>query len=125
MSSHFFMFSGIASAAYSMYAGLKYYAITGEGLIPSDTAKIMINSGDISTVIDVRTSFEWNQGHYKGARHIPTSSISPQTLRGLNKNRGILVYCNTGQRARMAAEKIRSYGFSKVYYIEGGYWTLS
>ena len=125
MSSRFFMLSGIASAAYSMYAGLKYYAITGEGLIPSETAKDLIESGEISRIIDVRTNFEWSRGHYKGAKHLPTSSITAKSLAGLSKNEGILVYCNTGQRARMAAEKIRSLGFRKVYYIEDGYWSLN
>ena len=122
--SQFFMLSGIASAAYTMYAGLKYYAITGEGLIESDVAKNMIKLGNIGTVIDVRTKFEWSRGHYKGAKHIPTSSITAKSLAGLSKNEGILVYCNTGQRARMAAEKIRSLGFKNVYYIEDGYWSL-
>jgi rhodanese-related sulfurtransferase len=119
------MLSGIASTAYWMYAGLKYYAITGEGLIPSETAKDLIESDEISRVIDVRTNFEWSRGHYKGAEHIPASSITAKSLAVLSTNEGILVYCNTGQRARMATVKIRSLGFKKVYYIEDGYWSLN
>ena len=42
---------------------------------------------------------------------------------GLPK-RGILVYCNTGQRARFAAEKLASLGFQDVVYIDGSYRTL-
>jgi rhodanese-related sulfurtransferase len=71
-----------------MYAGLKYYAITGEGLIPSETAKDLIESGEISRIIDVRTNFEWSRGHYKGAKHLPTSSITAKSLVGLSKNEG-------------------------------------
>lgn len=114
------MYSGIASMAYSMYAGLKYYAMTGVGLIKAEDIK----KYDIDHVIDVRTQFEWNLGHFKGAKHIPTGDISEKTLKGIPKVDTILVYCNTGQRARMAAEKIRSYGYKKVYYIEGTYKSL-
>ena len=36
-------------------------------------------------------------------------------------NEGILVYCNTGQRARYASEQIAKMGYKKVYYIDGTY----
>ena len=117
---NFYMYSGIASMAYSMYAGLKYYAMTGEGLIKGEDA----SKYDIKHVIDVRTKIEWNLGHFKGAKHIPTGDISEDTLKGIPKSDTILVYCNTGQRARRGAEKIRSYGYKKVYYIEGTYKSL-
>lgn len=122
--SQFYFYSGVASLVYSVYAGLRYYALTGANLVTSKKAKEMISSGEISTVIDVRTKLEWEQGHYNGARHIPVTQLSLKKLNNISKDEGILVYCNTGQRARRAAEKIRSYGFKNVFYIEGGYWTL-
>lgn len=125
MSSSFFFYSGVASALYTAYAGLRYYALTGEGLVSSRKARQMLEAGEIGLVVDVRTKFEWDQGHYKGAKHVPVTSMSPSKFEGVSKSTGILVYCNTGQRARAAAETIRGYGFKNVYYIEGGYWTLS
>lgn len=118
------LYSGIASALYSVYAGLRYYALSGVGLVSSEKARRMIQSGEVGLVVDVRTRFEWDQGHYKGAKHIPVTSMSPSKFNGVSKSTSILVYCNTGQRARAAADTIRSYGFKNVYYIEGGYWTL-
>ena len=123
--SNFYFYSGLGAFVYSVFAGLKYYALTGKGLLPPSKAKSMIKSGDIKLVIDVRTKMEWNMGHYKGAKHIPVTSIDPSKFKGIPKNTGILVYCNTGQRARSAAETIRGYGFENVFYIEGGYWTLN
>jgi rhodanese-related sulfurtransferase len=76
-------------------------------------------------VVDVRTKFEWDRGHYKGAKHIPVTSLKESKFKGVPKGTGILVYCNTGQRARSAADTIRGYGFENVFYIEGGYWTLN
>ena len=124
MTSAFFYYSGLASAAYATYAGLKYYALTGEGLVSSAKARDMIKNGNVDIVIDVRTKFEWDRGHFKGARHVPVNQLKSEIFIGLPKNTSILVYCNTGQRARAAAETIRNYGFHNVYYIEGGYWTL-
>jgi rhodanese-related sulfurtransferase len=72
----------------------------------------------------VRTKVEWNLGHFTGAKHIPAGSMTAESLKGIPKNDAILVYCNTGQRARSAAEKIRSYGYKKVYYIENTYKSL-
>lgn len=121
MNSSTFLYTGILSGLYTLYAGLKYYALTGKGLLSSEQAKKMISSGEITTVVDVRTKFEWDRGHYKGAKHIPVTSLSPDKFKGV---KSVLVYCNTGQRARAAAETIRGYGVPKVYYIEGGYWTI-
>ena len=45
-------------------------------------------------------------------------------IAGLNKNKTIVVYCNTGQRARKASEEIKKLGFNKVFYIEGTYKSL-
>ena len=73
--SNFYMYSGIASAAYTMYSGLKYYAMTGAGLIRGEDA----NKYNIKHVIDVRTNLEWDLGHFKGAKQIPTSLITKKS----------------------------------------------
>ena len=120
--SSIYLYSGLGALIYSLYAGFKYYAITGKGLISGSKAKKMIQNGEIKNIIDVRTEIEFNMGHYKGAKNIPVTSINEEI--SLNKKKGILVYCNTGQRARRAAEKLRELGYEKVYYIEGTYHSL-
>jgi Rhodanese-related sulfurtransferase len=67
---------------------------------------------------------EWRAGHYPGAIHIPGTMINRKTTAQLPK-KGLLVYCNTGQRARFAAEKLRELGFKDVYYIAGFYTSLN
>ena len=99
---------------------LTLYTYTGESLISSEEAKRLIRSGQIKKVVDVRTSMEWNAGHYQKAVHIPTGSINEKTTKQLPKS-GILVYCNTGQRARYAASRLTKLGFKEVYYIAGHY----
>ena len=99
------------------------YTYFGENLMSSKEAKKLIRSGKIKKVVDVRTTPEYRAGHYKGAVHIPVNTINTKTTAGLPK-KGLLVYCNTGQRARYAAEKLEALGFEDVYYIAGHYSSL-
>src|SRR6056300_795003 len=99
------------------------YTYFGENLVSAAEAKKMIRSGKIKKVIDVRTAVEYRAGHYPRALHIPVDKINEKTTSELPKS-GLLVYCNTGQRARFAAEKLTELGFKQVYYISGYYTSL-
>jgi len=120
----FYFYSGIAGAVYAGFAALRYYSLSGTQLISAARAKKMIKSGEIKHVVDVRSKFEWDFGHYPGAVHMPVNVISAERLKKFDKNDGILSYCNSGSRARAGAEKIASFGFKKVYYIDGLYSTI-
>ena len=89
-------------------------------IISASEAKKMIKSGKIKKVIDVRTMTEYRLGHYRGAIHLPVNKMNSKTTSELPK-KGLLVYCNSGQRARIAAEKLVDLGFQDVYYIAGHY----
>jgi phage shock protein E len=100
--------------------GALAYTFMGQNLVSSSEAKRLIREGKIKKVIDVRTIAEYRMGHYPKALHIPVSKIDEKTTTELPK-KGLLVYCNTGQRARFAAEKLEELGFEDVYYIAGPY----
>jgi phage shock protein E len=104
-------------------AALAAYTFLGENLVSSEEAKRLIKEGKIKKVIDVRTTVEYRAGHYPRALHIPVDKINEKTTSELPKS-GLLVYCNTGQRARFAAEKLVELGFKQVYYIAGHYSSL-
>jgi phage shock protein E len=104
-------------------AALTAYTFLGENLVSSEEAKRLIKEGKIKKVIDVRTTVEYRAGHYPRALHIPVDKINEKTTSELPKS-GLLVYCNTGQRARFAAEKLTELGFKQVYYIAGHYSSL-
>ena len=97
--------------------------MTGSKLLSHAETVKKIKNKQIQHIIDVRTKLEWNQGHYPKALHLPVLDIEEDKL-PKNKSEGILVYCNTGQRARVAAETIRSFGYTNVYYISGTYSTI-
>jgi len=86
-------------------------------------ATSLISAGVINKVVDVRTDAEWNNGHYPGAIHLPMSRIKDAGM-FLNRSDTVLVYCNTGTRARQSAQKLSEMGYLRVYYIAETYHEL-
>jgi len=92
-----------------------FYTMTGKHLVSPQKAMDLIDSGVITAIVDVRTRTEYNIGHYPGARNIPVGDIDEESTSTLPRDGVILVYCNTGQRARAAARKLRRLGFEAFY----------
>ena len=76
--------------------------------------------GDI-LVIDVRSKQEFDAGHLSAAINIPHDQIGNQ-LNKLEpyKQKTILLYCHSGNRAAVAEKILRQNGFVKVMNA-GGY----
>ena len=96
-----------------------YYSMSSPYMISAEKARKLIRQKKIDLILDVRTNTERDIfGYYPGSIHIPAANLNQEALRAYpNKDVNILVYCNTGQRARMATEKLRSMGFKNVVYI--------
>ena len=102
-----------------------YYTFQSPYLVSSAEAKRLISDKKIDVVLDVRTKIEYNLGHYPEALHIPTANLQDQAETLIpDKSTRILVYCNTGQRARYATDLLRAKGYKDVKYIAGTYTTL-
>jgi phage shock protein E len=112
----------VAAVAVAMVV---YYTYNSPLWISAEDAKKALANRQFSTVLDVRTDTEYNLGHYPEAVHIPTAKLASEVERRLpNKQTGILVYCNTGQRSRYAADMLKAKGYTNVRYISGPYWSL-
>ena len=98
------------------------YARGGSQLISSERARELISDGAIP--IDIRTSFEYKMGHAEGAIHIPLAKLTKEKMDTMDKKKVYIVYCNSGQRARVGAERMAGNGFSEVYYIAGTHTSL-
>lgn len=101
---------------------LTSYSLGSDLLISPEEAK----KKKYDVYLDVRTSAERQAlGSYPGSIHIPAGDLEREAPKQLpNKNQSILVYCNTGQRSRKAAEKLRSMGYTDVRYIATSYRSL-
>lgn len=117
--------TGAVAVAYAVVAGLQLYSLLGKARISASAARQEIAEGRIKHVIDVRTLAEWNLGHYPTALHVPVADIpGSKKLKSVPKSAAVLVYCNTGQRARRAALLLQKSGYKNVRYIAEGYGAL-
>lgn len=98
---------------------LYYYAVSSAYRISSEEARQRLRNKQIDVVLDVRTAVERETlGYYPGSVSIPSSDLDTEASRRVpDKSASILVYCNTGQRARAATEKLRALGYTDVHYI--------
>ena len=55
-------------------------------------------------IVDVRTKEEYNEEHVKDALNIPYNEINEST--GLDKTKVIMVYCKSGNRSKIAEDKL-------------------
>ncbi len=74
------------------------------------------------SIIDVRTREEYADGHIEGARNIDftSPSFSDEVIRTLEKDRSYVLYCRSGRRSALAAERMRELGFTNVVDLSGG-----
>ena len=74
------------------------------------------------TIIDVRTPEEYAEGHIQGALNINVKSEAFVTeIENLSKSDTLLVYCRSGRRSLYASQVMVSFGFQKIYDLEGGF----
>ncbi|CQR73626.1 Coenzyme A disulfide reductase [Sporomusa ovata DSM 2662] len=74
-------------------------------------------------LVDVRTEFEFENGHLEGAINLPVDKLR-QKLDNLDKNKPILAYCQVGLRGYIAARILTQHGFN-VKNMTGGYKSAS
>ena len=88
--------------------------------IDQDTAKEMMEKDDGHVIVDVRRQLEYDEGHIPGAFLIPNESIvteRPEEMPDLDQI--ILIYCRSGSRSRVAAQKLADMGYTNVYEFGG------
>jgi hydroxyacylglutathione hydrolase len=71
-------------------------------------------------VLDVRGEGEWNAGHIPGSLNLPLGDLQ-QRLDEIPRGRPVIVHCQTGARAAMAASLLRARGLNDVRLFPGGF----
>lgn len=73
-----------------------------------DLKKLMAETSHI--ILDVRTNAEYNYEHVVGAINIPVDEITEDI--NLDKEKLIFVYCKSGNRSKIAYDKLKSLGYN-------------
>ena len=80
----------------------------------------MINR-DNALVVDLRPAGDFAKGHIAGARNVQMSQFDPENKQlAPAKDLPVVLVCNVGQTASLAARRLAKAGFAKVSVLEGG-----
>ena len=112
----------VAIFAYHAYQ----YAVDSPYRISVKEAKSLLLKDEVDLILDVRTDVERaTLGYFPGSVHIPSSDLDRRMPEEYpNTHIRILAYCNTGHRARMATDKLRTLGYHNAVYISSTYTSL-
>lgn len=112
----------VASVVYGGYQ----YAVSSAYRISSEKAKEIIQKNNVDVILDVRTDAERDLlGYYPGSVSIQRADLEERMRREFpKKDTRIIVYCNTGHRARMATDALQQMGYHNARYISSTYASL-
>ena len=97
-----------------------YRMIPVKGITPItvEQAKAKLHDPNVQFV-DVRTPAEHKLHHYPNFINIPLSVIIKR-WNELDKDKEVIVICQSGMRSARAAKFLQDQGFQKVYNLRGG-----
>jgi rhodanese-related sulfurtransferase len=91
-------------------------------VVDMDTASKMRDEG--VCFVDVREPSEYSECAIKGAMNVPRGVVEFATLEGgllADKTKEVVVYCQCGGRAALAAVALKRMGFEKVHALKPGF----
>ncbi|MBQ5856503.1 MAG: rhodanese-like domain-containing protein [Bacteroidales bacterium] len=82
--------------------------------------KTEIAKSDVQ-LVDVRTAKEYSEGHIPGAMNIDVNAPDfEEKIKVLDKKENVAIYCRSGRRSKMAANKLTAAGY-KVIELNTGF----
>lgn len=68
---------------------------------------------DGASLVDVRTTDEFGDGHVQGAKNIPVDQIGAR-MAEIPKDKPVVVYCASGARSAAAARTLKNAGYDAI-----------
>src|SRR5690606_15373355 len=87
-------------------------------IIAIEELKSSLKNKDVQ-IIDVRSKNEYNNGHIKGVQNIALTALE-QNLDKIQKDKPVVIHCQSGARAAMAYSILRKNGFENILNYSGG-----
>ena len=88
--------------------------------VSADEAAEIMKSESGYVILDVRRPDEFAEGHIPGAINLPNEEIGTAEISSLpDKAQLILVYCRSGRRSKVAAEKLVKLGYTNIIEFGG------
>lgn len=113
----------IALIAYIIFEVVSW--LSGDSLV--DKLKISVNqlislfNHNNGFIIDVRNADSYQVGHILDAVNILADSCNPEhPVIKSNRNRPIIIVCDTGKRSSVLASHLHKNGIKEIFYLNGG-----
>ena len=101
----------------SIYAGPNYEKkVETSKLKPQELKAMMDSKPGTLTIVDVRDKSEFDEGHIPGAINIPVATFALQSG-VLEKDKRIVVYCNSGGRSYNAYRKLQKLAYPNINQV--------
>ena len=93
----------------------------GPSVVGSLSADALLSAPPANALIlDVRTTDEFASGHVPGAINIPYDEVGRRVEElGSDRDRTVVVYCESGGRAGKAEATLLASGFTDLVHLEG------
>lgn len=89
--------------------------------VTAEEAKELIESGQCSLLVDVRSAAEFRASHVPGAHNIPLDHIEEEDDPDLkDKDATMYLMCSCGNRSSKACKELEGMGFQNAISIDGG-----
>ncbi len=92
-------------------------------LSSNEAESLLASSNDAGGlfILDVRTAGEFTKGHLANAHHIAVEDLDGRFREEIpTQYEKIVVYCNGGDRSRLACEFLSRQGMSNIYWLNEG-----
>ena len=109
---------GIALLAVSFIIIMISGSITHKSYETISPEKAFEMMKDDVIILDVREDGEYNNGHIEKAINISLNDIINKKI-DIDKDKTILVYCQSGNRSKEASSKLSSLGYENIYNFGG------
>lgn len=114
---------GIDNVTGFLQAGMHQWVVEGlpvdhiRQISPVEMEK-MVEEGN-TVIIDSRDNLVYDEEHIENAINIPSPELRTRDCE-LDKNKNIVLVCNSGGRSNMGISILKQKGFTKVYNLAGG-----
>ncbi len=108
---------------------VNYAGYIADNLLNEDFKQISINKvRDLvlnnEFIIDVRETYEYEDGHLINSKNIPLSELRTR-INEIPKDRNVYIHCRTGQRSYNAVLALQNLGYENVFNITGSFLGIS
>jgi rhodanese-related sulfurtransferase len=88
--------------------------------LTAEELKVLEESGEPLSVLDVREPWEYQAARIEGSRHIPMGEIPTRAHQELDPEARMVVVCHHGVRSLNVTHWLRQQGFEQVQSLRGG-----